>query len=240
LDLPLWNRAITAGFLGGVNLVNIGPGHGDRASTDRLFSPQTTPALGRQSPYLFTGPVLTFDWRDFPGDPHKGTLIEASYLYYQDYDTSQYSFRRFTGQVEQYIPFFNHTRVIALRGRTEMSFVPPGNTVPFYLQPTLGGPDDVRGFDRYRFYDNNSLILNAEYRFEVASALDMAFFVDSGSVYRRPGLVGFRNMEESGGLGFRFKTRNQVFMRFDTGVSREGLQVWLQFSNAFALLPRFR
>jgi hypothetical protein len=31
-----------------------------------------------------------------------------------------------------------------------------GSVVPFYVQPTLGGPDDLRGFRRFRFRDDNA------------------------------------------------------------------------------------
>ncbi|HWR53087.1 MAG TPA: BamA/TamA family outer membrane protein [Bryobacteraceae bacterium] len=240
LEVPLQSQSTVAGFYSGINLVNIGAGQGSTPSTDLQFAPQAAPGLRRQSNYLFNGPFVTFDLRDWPGNPHKGSLIDASYLYYWDYDHRQYSFRRLNVQLEHYIPFLNETRVLALRARTDLSFVPQGSTIPFFLQSTLGGPDDLRGFERFRYHDNNSLILNAEYRFEVATPLDIALFVDAGNVFRRPGLIGFRNMQEAGGIGFRFKTRDHVVLRFDTGFSSEGVRVWLQFSNAFDLLPLFR
>lgn len=239
-EVPLQQRAAMAGFYSGINLVNTGPGLGSTPSTDRLFTSQETPALRRQSHYVFNGPFVTLDLRDLPGNPHKGSLIDASYLYYWDYERGQHSFRRLSVQLEHYIPFVNETRVLALRTRTDLSFVPQSSTVPFFLQSTLGGPDDLRGFERFRYYDNNSLVLSAEYRFEVAFPLDIALFVDAGNVFSRPGLIGFRNMQEAGGIGLRFKTRDQVVLRFDTGFSREGIRVWLQFSNAFELLPLFR
>ena len=68
----------------------------------------------------------------------------------------------------------------------------------------------------------------------VAPALDVAMFTDAGNVFARPGLIGFRNMEYSGGLGFRFKTRDAVVLRVDVAGSREGIRIWFATSNIFS------
>jgi outer membrane protein assembly factor BamA len=150
-----------------------------------------------------------------------------------DYTWHRYSFQRVQLAAEHYIPFWNQKRVIALRAKTDLSYVSTINQVPFYLQPTLGGPDDLRGFQRWRYYDNNASVANLEYRWEVSSMLDMAVFADAGNVFARPGLIGFRGIKKDIGLGFRLKTRDAVFMRLDAGVSKEGVQVWFVFSNIF-------
>jgi outer membrane protein assembly factor BamA len=97
----------------------------------------------------------------------------------------------------------------------------------------LGGSDDLRGYRPFRFYDNNSLVFNAEYRWEVFSGLDMALFADAGKVYPRWQQTNFENLEASFGFGFRFNVRNDVFLRIDTGFSHEGFQVWFKFNNVF-------
>jgi hypothetical protein len=43
-------------------------------------------------------------------------------------------------------------RTLAFRAPNETTFHADGQQVPFYLQPTLGGPNDLRGYERYRFY----------------------------------------------------------------------------------------
>ena len=37
------------------------------------------------------------------------------------------------------------------------------------MLPTIGGSDDVRGFEDFRFRDRNAVVLNAEYRWEAFS-----------------------------------------------------------------------
>jgi hemolysin activation/secretion protein len=105
--------------------------------------------------------------------------------------------------------------------------------VPFYLQPILGGSDDLRGFRPYRFSGRNLISLNGEYRWAAFSGLDMALFVDAGKVFDRRSQLNFAHLEKSVGFGFRFNVLNQVFLRTDVGFSREGFQVWFKFNDAF-------
>jgi len=71
-------------------------------------------------------------------------------------------------------------------------------------------------------------------RWEVFSPSAMAVFVDAGKVMNRRSQFNFSGLRSSAGLGFRLKTRDRVFMRIDAGASREGVQIWLKFSNAFS------
>ena len=228
------HRYVLIGFTGGYNWINIGPGTSDDyPSTDTVFTPQQVPGLGTQSPYAYFGPFLQVDRRDKRDDPHRGTNVVVAYNGVED-NLGIYSFRVGQALVEQYIPFFNEKRVIALRFRSNLTWPDQGNAVPFYLQPTLGGSEDLRGFAQYRFYDNNDFFMNAEYRWEVAPALDMALFFDAGKVFPKPGDISFSGLRKDGGFGFRFKSRDAVAFRVDFGFSDEGFQVWFKFNAPFA------
>lgn len=223
------------GVSGGYLAVNVGPGAEERfISTGEQYTEATTPGINRQSTFVRGGPFVQFDYRDNPGDPHSGGNYEADYIYYDDLGLNISNFRLLRADAQQYIPFFNKKRVIALRARTEMSYRNTNQVVPFYLQPTLGGADDLRGFRQFRFYDNNSLLMSAEYRWEVMTPLDMAVFVDSGKVFHRHADLNFAELQTDAGFGLRFKTRDAVFMRWDIGFSREGFQVWVKFNNIFS------
>ncbi len=227
-------RGFRLGGIGRYLQVNIGPGRDERfVSTDRIFTESTTPGLLHQTNFLEGGGLLEFDWRDNPGGPRSGGFYQARFSSFSDVDLGRFAFSRLNLEVHQYIPFFNQRRVIALRGRVQASDPHSGNLVPFYLQPTLGGSDDLRGFRPHRFYDNNSALLQGEYRWEVFSGLDMALFMDAGRVFPRWNLINFRELEKDFGFGFRFNIRNDVFLRIDTGFSREGFQSWLKFDNVF-------
>ena len=229
---PLRHLAIggTAQYL----MVNVGPGREDEyASADRTYTEATTPGIQVQSNFVQGGGFVEYDWRDNPGGPRRGGNYRAAYSRYADVMRELYSFDRLDLEVQQYIPFFNERRVIALRARTEATDPHDGNRVPFFLQPTLGGPDTLRGYRAFRFYDNASIVLNGEYRWEAFSGLDMALFMDAGQVFERWEQINLRNLKTDWGFGLRFNVRNDVFMRIDTGFSNEGFGVWLKFSNVF-------
>src|SRR4029077_11801019 len=161
------------------------------------------------------------------------TYAEASFERYDAESHNRFSFNRLSLLGEQYIPFFNRKRVIALRAKTELSFHSANQVVPFYLQPTLGSDTDLRGFRRYRLYDENLISFNAEYRWEIFTGFDMALFADAGKVFNRPGDISLTHLQTSAGFGLRFKTRTSVIARFETGFSREGVQVWLKCGKLF-------
>lgn len=105
--------------------------------------------------------------------------------------------------------------------------------MPFYLQPYVGGADDLRGFKPYRFTGPNAVVYNAEYRWEVFSGLDGAIFFDAAKVMPHRGHLGMSNLETSPGFGLRFNARNRTFIRLDVGFSREGTCIWLKFNDPF-------
>ncbi|HWB83864.1 MAG TPA: BamA/TamA family outer membrane protein [Bryobacteraceae bacterium] len=223
-----------AGLVGSYLMFNVGPGRDDRfVSTDVIYTERTTPGIQVQSDFGVTGAFVQYDWRDNPGGPRHGGNYRAQFARYSDIERGLFSFNSLDLEAQQYIPFFNQRRVIALRGRLQATDALPGQVVPFYLQPTLGGSDDLRGFRSFRFYGNDSLVLNGEYRWEVFSGLDMALFMDAGRVFPNFHSVSVNELETDYGFGFRFNVRNDVFLRIDTGFSHEGFQVWFKFSNVF-------
>ena len=227
-------RNLKLGASAGYSQFNVGPGTDPRfVSAERVFSPVLAAGIDRQSDFLRGGFFAQYDSRDFPGGPRKGANYLVRYSLYSDRTFDVYSFRKLDIDLQQYIPFFNERRVIALRGKTVLTDTAGGNRVPFYLQPTVGGSDDLRGFRPFRFYDDNMIVLNGEYRWETFSGLDMAVFVDGGKVFHRHADWNFRNLEGSVGAGMRFNVRNSVFMRLDVGFSHEGFQVWVKFNNVF-------
>ena len=155
------------------------------------------------------------------------------YQHYWDLKRSMYSFARTWADLQLYLPFFNRKRVIALRGRADFTHPDRNQVVPFYLQPVLGASGDFRGYRAYRYRDNNLLLFNAEYRWEVSSGFDIALFADSGRVFEKARQINLSHLKNSAGFGFRFKSREAVVMRIDTGFSREGWQIWLKFGNVF-------
>ncbi len=222
------------GVSGGYLFVNVGPGGDSRfASAEQVFTPAQAPGIDRQSNFVRYGVFAQIDYRDRPGEPRRGGNYLAQFDRYVDQSLGLHSFERLHLELAQYIPFFNERRVIVLRGKSVLTNADAGNTVPFYLQPVLGGSEDLRGFRAFRFYDNNLIVVNGEYRWEVFSGLEMALFADAGKVFPRRSEWNFHRLEAAGGVGWRFHVSNNVFLRIDIGFSHEGGQVWVKFGDIF-------
>jgi len=214
--------------------LNVGSGISDSVtSTNLKFGPEQAPGIDVQTNFFVAGCGVGFDFRDRPEFPRKGTALFLDYRRYLAEDLSINSFHQATGSIEQYIPFFNEKRVIALHAAANMTFNNHNQVVPFYMQPTLGGFNDLRGYRPLRFYDDNAAWVNAEYRWEVSTGLDLAVFGDAGEVFHRPSQFSLSNIQNDIGFGLRFNNQRNLVFRIDTGFSREGFQVWVEFNKIF-------
>jgi len=231
-------KKLNLGGSAGYVWMNIGPGTSDEfPSTDKIFPPNITPGIDSQTNFLRYGPYARFDYLDNPETPANGGLYTFEYTWYQDQKLNLHNFRRIDAEIQQYFGFFADTRVIALRAKATLTDADRGQTVPFYMQSILGGSEDLRGFLPFRFYDNNSFLLNAEYRWHVLSVMDMAVFADGGKVFPRRGELNFSHLEGDGGIGFRFNYQGRPFMRIDIAGSREGFRFWFKFNDIFVRHP---
>jgi outer membrane protein assembly factor BamA len=228
----------SVGASSGYQFINTGPGlNSDVVSTEKQFPARLVPGLDRQTNFFRWGTFAQVDWRDSQLGPRAGGNYSIRYDDYNDQKLGRHNFQRLDVDLHHYIPFFNKRRVIALRAQSILTFKNPGNTVPFYHQAVLGGSDQLRGYRPYRFNDDNMLALNAEYRWETFSGLDMAVFADAGKVFPRRSQLNFHDLESAVGFGFRFNVRNATFLRLDVGFSHEGYRIWVKFNDLFTQRP---
>jgi outer membrane protein assembly factor BamA len=229
-------RHLILGSSAGYVFNNVGPGSDSRyASSESVYSPADAPGIDVQSDFLRTGAFVQYDWRDNPGGPRRGGNYIAQFSDYRDRSFGISGFRRLDLEVQQFVPVLNARRVFAFRARSALTY--SDNPVPFYMQPSLGGSEDLRGYRPYRFRGENMLAMNAEYRWEVFSGLDMAVFADAGKVSSHKADLIARDLETSLGFGLRFNARNKTFLRLDVGFSHEGFQVWVKFNELFKRNP---
>jgi hypothetical protein len=222
-------------FTGGIARLNPGisastaPG-----SILSVFSDDTAPGVLDQPDFVRLEASADVNYRQPRGNPRRGGRYLLAYQSYDDLGASGYAFDRVEADVQQYFPFLSDRRVIALRAFASVSDADAGQRIPFYLQRTLGGPDDLRGFRRFRFRDENLLLLQAEYRWEIFTAVDGAIFYDAGKVASRTEDLNFRDLESDYGIGFRFGTRNGIFLRVEGAFgSSGGKHFVMRFGNVF-------
>ncbi len=231
------SRRVRVGATGGGVHVTTGPGRRPGVPpTSAIFSPAEAPGIAEDPvQYDRWGAFAAFDYRDSRTGPRAGGLFGAQVRQYFDRTLDRFSFPQAEFEAQQYFPYFNGTRVVALRAAAVLSWNAADQDVPVYFMPTVGGNNSLRGFARQRFRDNHSVVLSAEHRWYVFRGLDMSIFADAGKVVARKAEVDLRNLEFAWGIGLRTRIRSSVIMRTDVGFSREGFQLIWTFSDVFGI-----
>lgn len=206
----------------------------DIPTTEARFSEGQAPGLRQQPDFARYEVFADLNYSEPAGNPRNGGRYLVGYQFFDDRDLNRFGFRRLEVDLRQYISLLRERRILALRAVASMSETDEGQEIPFYFQRTLGGPDDLRGSRRYRFRDRNLILLQAEYRWEVFTAMDAAVFYDAGTVAARRDELALSNLEHDYGFGVRFGSDNGVFLRIEGAFgSRDGKHFVFRFGNVF-------
>ena len=224
-----FTRALNAGLdvgYGGAHTRSAG--EGDIPSIETRFDSTTAPGLFDDTSFVSWGAFAGFDTRDLVRGPRRGGFYGIEFKRYLDVDGNQYTHRQVALEGQHFFPYFNQQRVIALFVKARFAYTGRDDrVVPFYFLPSLGGNFDLRGFNQYRFADNNAFSAAVEHRWYVFSGLEMAAFADAGKTVPLKGGVDFSKLNYSGGIGLRARMRGAVVLRMDVAASREGVRwIW--------------
>jgi outer membrane protein assembly factor BamA len=202
-------------------------------SIETVFDPESAPGLDGASSYRRPNAFVAYDYRE-PRNPRRGGFYRVEASQVEDRSGGNYSFSRVDVDVRQYVGFLDGRRVFALRALGTTTSVVEGDEIPFYLLPSLGGNDTLRGFRALRFRGPHRILLQGEYRWDVWSGLEAALFADAGKVAQRRGDLNLRDLETNWGFGFRFNTDEGVVVRVDTALgSRDGPHLHIVFGGVF-------
>ena len=198
-----------------------------------VFSDATAPGLTRQPAFLHGDVSVAADTRDYPGHPTRGGLYRVTATSYADQNYGKYSFRRYEAEAAQFVPLVEDKWILALHAWEVFSDTSGGNQVPFYLLPSLGGKNTLRGYYDYRFHDRDLQVLNAESRWGLFTHVDIALFADAGKVASVASDLDFRHLRTSYGAGLRVHNRTSTVGRLDIGHSTEGWRVVFKINDPF-------
>lgn len=218
----------------GVQRFDVAAGRDTRfPSLEARFDERTAPGVSDAPTLRYAETSAGIDTRDQPGNTRGGGHYTLTLGAYRDGRGGDFDFNRIDVKLMQVFPIFDKKRGITLHALASRIDPVGSARVPFFLMPTVGGSDSLRGYRDFRFRDAAAVNVNAEYRWEAFSALDLALFVDAGDVgptWRS--LVG-AHLRSSWGLGFRFNTNRRVFLRLDVAGGREGPRIWTSLSPVF-------
>ena len=206
----------------------------DRGDPDTLTVHASDPAvaLTRQPRFAHAEVAVIADTRDYPSHPSSGAVARAAWSTYRDQSGGAFTFDRYEGEAAYFLPVLR-SGVVAAHLWGVFSATGEGREVPYYLLPSLGGQNTLRGFDDYRFHDRNFVVFNLESRWTLLEHLDGAIFFDAGDVAARAGDVDFDRT--SVGVGLRLHTIETTLARFEVARSREGWRVMFKLTDALRL-----
>ena len=132
----------------------------------------------------------------------------------------------------------NERRVFAVRAKSALTYADGRPRFRSTCSRRSAASDDLRGYRPFRFRGDNLMVMNAEYRWEVFSGLDMAVFARC-----RPGVhtqVRFRACATWRATSASASASTSATRRscgWTSAFSHEGFQVWVKFSNIFKKGP---
>ena len=192
------------------------------------------PGLAEPPNFVRIHTNVIYDRRDNPGNPHRGFMVALGWEKWDNKNTGDsFNFHRTLADIRGYIPLGSRQRVLAVRGFFVNSDPGPDSRVPFFLQPSLGGGETLRGYDSFRFRGDKLALVQAEYRWEASRRLELALFGDAGTVANQGNRLSKHHIKSDAGIGFRLKTTDSTFIRIDQAFSNEGPKTQFRFSVSF-------
>jgi Omp85 superfamily domain len=217
---------------GGYQWNSIGPGTASSfPTTASEFDDTGAPGLVSPPDYVRLSTRLFFDFRDEPGNPHKGWMLAVLAERFLDRSEDSFSFDRIGFDARGFLPLGSPQRILALRAALVSDHAAEGDRVPFFMRESLGGSHTLRGFDSFRFRGERIGLYQIEYRWEPTTFWELAVFTDAGSA-TEAGLP-FENLEWDYGFGMRFKTYRDVLLRFEIAFSNETTRYYIRSSTSF-------
>jgi outer membrane protein assembly factor BamA len=182
-----------------------------------VFDPATIPGFVHGTTYVRAGIGFDLDTRDTPVRAAAGLVVHGAFDYTHGIDGDAATYERLAGSVGIPIDLWSRTHVLWLSAATALTWQNDA-PVPFSELPTLGGPNDLRGFRFQDFRDFTSFYATAEYRWPIWMWVDGALFFDYGGVFgKNYSGFGARRMQPDVGVALRLVTSERFLIRMQLG-----------------------
>lgn len=202
-------------------------------ATQDVFSSDPVFSMARQPSFGYREASVLVDTRDHRSHPTTGGVYRAAWTGFTDQEQGTFSVHRSEAEAAHFVPISRSRVVLAFHGWLAASDTAADAMVPFYLQPSLGGHNTLRGYTDYRFHDRNLLVVNVEARLPLFTHVDAAVFADAGNVGAR---VSDLDLDKrSYGVGWRLHSRQATFARLDLAHGAEGWNVLFRLSDPLHL-----
>jgi len=160
------------------------------------------------------GLVVNYDTRDNIFQPGKGVFHQLTYMTFQPYFGSNFTFSQYQLDLRKYVEVRSRHILV---GQAWMSIT--GGNPPFQHISLLGGSDRMRGFFEGKYRDMHAMVYQTEYRLPLYRDLGLVVFGNAGQVASSFNAFSFQRFLYGGGIGFRYKLNNEgLNIRLDIGL----------------------
>lgn len=181
---------------------------------------------------------LVHDTTEQQGRPRGGGLQMIRASWFVPADDDEAAFVHYRAEAQQFFDLW-WDRALALRGF--WAFMDSdGGPIDFQRLLTNDDPDQLRGFEDFRFRDRGMTALNVEYRYPVwdyrdpgAVTADAYTFYDTGQVFGDHDEIALRNLAHSYGLGLRLSLFGSFQGRVEIGFSDEDTVLRIEGEQLF-------
>lgn len=167
---------------------------------------------------LYVGPTLIFDNRNNNTYTTKGTLFTSYFNYMNGVgNTSGYHGGLLNLEVAQ---FFSLGKKLVL-GFNAQSQSLTGSASPFYLLPSMGSDELMRGYYNGRFRDRHYIAGQTELRYRFTERFGVVGFAATGEVFNKDFDINKLKPNYGGGLRYFFDVQKGLSVRIDYGVGEK-------------------
>lgn len=212
-------RRVTPGLYLGPFLEFVSYSVTDQVSGGALETADVAGNQGSTQAFL-PGVKAIYDTTDGSFFPTHGSLMEVTVQTAPEQTSDTGSFGIMTVDLRRYMqPWAQRRDVLAVQTLYQQSW---GNT-PFFLLPSVGGDDTLRGYAEERFRGSTALSGQVEYRIPLRHRLGLAGFVAAGQAAPSVGELDLSDPVIAGGVGLRFAMNQEqgLNLRLDLAFSRE-------------------
>jgi hypothetical protein len=214
---PRWfEYGAGAGYLSAIT----NDGTGSESPVSRVAANEVT-GIGSSPAWWHTTAFAAIDTRHSPGYTDSGGLYSVRLHDYIDRERT-FDFTRTEIDLRQFVPILHDNWIVALQARADLTGTATGQAIPFFMLPAIGGRDTLPGFTDYRFTDRDSLLMRSELRWTPSPLINMAVFLDQGTVAPSAGALSFNDLKRGWGLGARFHGDTYTALRLEVAHSAEG------------------
>lgn len=235
---------VSADALFGFKKVNITNGEdGGRGIIDEIFRNKIIHGLSGDELLSFGG-RLSHDSRNSGSNSTKGGREYFGFSFNEGLYSSDARYFKYELDISRYLRLWSDRRVLAIHLYGESNESTPDHYVPFHQMAKLGGFGErprsshaLRGYDFNRFFDNNAVLFNVEYRFTIWEHGDFKMNTlvsfDEGQVFSRLSRFKFRDFRGSYGGGIRVSYADITLLSIETSFADEGPNFYVKTSSPF-------